>query len=111
MRTSIARSLVTDPCLLLLDEPFAALDDMLRTKLNQLLLQLWQQRSRTILFVTHNIAEAVLLSHQVAVFGQRKVARLIDNDLPWPRHVDQRTDLQFAQGYGAISQALAEVSK
>ncbi|HAC91180.1 MAG TPA: hypothetical protein DCF63_11200 [Planctomycetaceae bacterium] len=110
MRTSIARALVTDPCLLLLDEPFAALDDLLRTKLNQLVLDLWQRRRRTIMLVTHNIAEAALLSHRVVVLGQQRASRLIDNPLPWPRSSQQRTSLEFARLYGLISQALTEAS-
>lgn len=109
MRTSIARALVTDPNILLLDEPFAALDDILRSKLNELLLDLWNVRSRTILFVTHNIAEAVYLSHRIAVLGRGEVARLIDNPLPWPRSTQLRASLDFAKLYGEISQALAEV--
>ena len=99
------------PDLLLLDELFASLDDLLRTKLNELLLALWQQRPRTILFVTHNIAEAIMLSHQVAVLGHRRIVRLIENQLTWPRSVTQRTSLEFAQQYSTVSQALTEVSQ
>lgn len=110
MRTSIARALVTDPNLLLLDEPFAALDDILRTKLNQLLLDLWAAKGRTILFVTHNIAEAVMLSHQIAIVARGKIARLIPNSLSWPRNTQQRTSVEFAQQYAKTSQALSEES-
>jgi ABC-type nitrate/sulfonate/bicarbonate transport system ATPase subunit len=110
MRTSIARALVTDPSLLLLDEPFAALDDLLRTKLNQLLLELWSAKRRTVLFVTHNIAEAVMLSHQIAVVAGGRIARLIPNGLSWPRNIQQRTSVEFAQQYAATSQALNEES-
>jgi NitT/TauT family transport system ATP-binding protein len=110
MRTSIARALVTDPNLLLLDEPFAALDDLLRTKLNQLLLELWSAKRRTVLFVTHNIAEAVMLSHQIAVVAGGRIARLIPNGLSWPRNIHQRTSVEFAQQYAATSQALNEES-
>ncbi len=110
MRTSIARALVTDPNILLLDEPFAALDDILRTKLNELLLELWTSRPRTILFVTHNIAEAVYLSHRIAVLGDGQVAQSIDNDLAWPRTASQRSSIEFAALYGRVSQALSEVA-
>ncbi len=108
MRTSIARALVTDPSILLLDEPFAALDDILRTRLNELLLELWQQRQRTILFVTHNIAEAVFLSHRIAVFGKGRVADLITNPLPWPRTASDRTSPEFGRFFGFVGQKLAE---
>jgi NitT/TauT family transport system ATP-binding protein len=109
MRTSMARALVTDPSVLLLDEPFAALDDILRTKLNELLLQLWASRPRTIVFVTHNIAEAIYLSHRLIVLGKGRVARTIDNELAWPRHAKIRSSLEFAALYGRVSAALAEV--
>ncbi len=110
MRTSIARALVTDPSVLLLDEQFAALDDLLRSKLNDLLLELWSQRARTILFVTHNIAEAVYLSHRVVVLGRGQVAKVIDNQLCWPRSAQQRSTTEFATLYGQVSQALAEAA-
>lgn len=110
MRVSIARALVTEPSILLLDEPFAALDDILRTKLNELLLALWSNLPRTILFVTHNIAEAVYLSHRVAVVGGGQVRRVIANDLSWPRSSPQRSSHQFAALYGQVSQALSEVA-
>ncbi|MEZ6077042.1 MAG: ABC transporter ATP-binding protein [Pirellulaceae bacterium] len=110
MRTSMARALVTDPSVLLLDEPFAALDDILRTKLNELLLQLWASRPRTIIFVTHNIAEAIYLSHRLVVLGKGCVARVIDNELAWPRRAKIRSSLEFAALYGRVSTALAEVS-
>ncbi|MBX3420011.1 MAG: ABC transporter ATP-binding protein [Pirellulaceae bacterium] len=110
MRASIARALVTDPSLLLLDEPFAALDDLLRSKLNQLLLELWQRRRRTILFVTHNIAEAAYLSHRIVVLGGQRVSRIISNSLGWPRSHQQRSSVEFAHMYGSISSALSEAS-
>ena len=110
MRTSLARALVTDPRILLLDEPFAALDDLLRTRLNELLLELWQQQKRTIVFVTHNIAEAVYLSHRMALLGNGRIARVISNTLPWPRTQKMRTTPEFATLYGQVSAGIAEVS-
>jgi NitT/TauT family transport system ATP-binding protein len=107
MRTSIARALVTDPSILLLDEPFAALDDILRNRLNDLLLELWQQRQRTILFVTHNIAEAIYLSHRIAIFGRGKIAEVVTNPLPWPRMASHRSSPEFAAYFGRVSQKLA----
>ncbi len=107
MRTSIARALVTDPSILLLDEPFAALDDILRNRLNDLLLQLWQERQRTILFVTHNIAEAIYLSHRIAIFGSGKIAEVAVNPLPWPRCASHRSSPEFAAFFGQVSHTLA----
>ncbi len=110
MRTSIARALVTDPSILLLDEPFAALDDILRNRLNDLLLELWQVRQRTVLFVTHNIAEAVYLSHRIAIFGKGKIATVVDNPIPFPRTAPSRSSAEFASFFGQISQKLADAS-
>jgi len=110
MRVSIARALVTDPAILLLDEPFAALDEMLRTRLGELLVALWRQRRRTILFVTHNIAEAILLSHRVVIMSQGKLRAELANPLPFPRDTAVRTTTQFSKFYADVATELAEVS-
>ena len=110
MRTSIARALVTDPSILLLDEPFAALDDILRNRLNDLLLELWQERQRTVLFVTHNIAEAIYLSHRIAIFGSGKIAEVVTNPLPWPREASHRSSTEFAKFFGEVSHKLASAT-
>jgi NitT/TauT family transport system ATP-binding protein len=108
MRASLARSLVTEPTLLLLDEPFAALDDMLRWRLNEMLLELCRERSRTVLFVTHNIAEAIFLSQQIAVMHLGKIAQWIENPLPPNRTSELRSTTAFAQFYGQVSKCLSQ---
>lgn len=109
MRTSIARALITDPSVLLLDEPFAALDDLLRQRLNDLLLQLWQERPRTILFVTHNISEAIYLSHRILVLGNGTIQADIKNVLPHPRSIHTRRQSDFSDLFDRVSTALLEV--
>jgi len=106
MRVSLARALVTRPSVLLLDEPFAALDDMLRTTLCDLLLRRWSQRPFTIVLVTHNIGEAAMLSHHVLVMRDGKIGQSFDNDLPWPRTEAVRTSPLFGEFYRRISNAL-----
>ncbi len=106
MRVSIARALVTQPSILLLDEPFAALDDMLRNQLGQWFLQLWQERQFTAVMVTHNIAESILLSHRIGVMRGGRLAALIDNPLPQPRNDLLRRSPEFGQFYGQLADAL-----
>ena len=106
MRVSIARALVTNPTVLLLDEPFAALDDMLRADLGQLLLDLWQARKFTVVMVTHNIAEAILLSHQIAVMHRGRITSTVENPLPFPRDLAIRRTPEFGAFYGHVSDSL-----
>ncbi|QDV64878.1 ABC transporter ATP-binding protein [Crateriforma conspicua] len=106
MRVSIARALVTRPRLLLLDEPFAALDDILRGQLWELLLGLWRQLCFTAILVTHNIAEACLLSHRIFVMRDGTCGDGIINPLSWPRSQQQRRTPEFGQFYGTISDRL-----
>lgn len=108
MRASIARALVTKPNILLFDEPFAALDDMLRTKLNDLLLSIASDRSKTILFVTHNIAEAIYLSDSIAVMSRGGIGKHIAVPLAFPRDSKIRSSSEFASFYGVVSDALME---
>ena len=107
MRVAIARALVTEPTVLLLDEPFAALDDILRSELNDLLLELWAARSMTVVFVTHNIAEAVYLSQRIAVMRGGRIDRWIEVDLPPQRHMDLKMSEPFMRCYGQVQTALA----
>lgn len=106
MRVSLARALVTDPDVLLLDEPFAALDDVLRTRLGELLVDLVTERPRTVVFVTHNIAEAIFLGRRIAVIGQGTVRTLFDNPLPQPRTRACRASAAFAEVFGRVSAAM-----
>jgi NitT/TauT family transport system ATP-binding protein len=98
-RAAIARALVHDPKLVLMDEPFGALDALTREKMNLELLRIWEQAGKTILFVTHGISEAVFLGTRVVVFTAGP-ARMADNfivDLPHPRTLDLKTHERFGQ--------------
>jgi NitT/TauT family transport system ATP-binding protein len=109
MRVSVARALVTDPDLLLLDEPFAALDEITRLALNDDLLRLWERHRPTILFVTHSVFESVYLSTRIAVMARRPghiVADLLV-DLAQPRQRSVRTAPDYAALCETVSAALA----
>jgi NitT/TauT family transport system ATP-binding protein len=108
MRVALARALVTQPRVLLLDEPFAALDDLLRQQLNEELLRIWQTRSPTTLFVTHNVAEAIFLSQRVVVMGIHpgRVKAEIEVPFDYPRERRLRATPEFGQLVGLVSDAL-----
>jgi len=105
-RVAIARALVFRPSILLMDEPFGALDELTRERLNHELLRLWAQTGVTVLFVTHHIAEAVFLSDRVVVMTPRpgRVARVVDIRLPRPRDEVTR---QMPEYYWLLSQVRA----
>jgi NitT/TauT family transport system ATP-binding protein len=96
-RAAIARSLVHDPKVILMDEPFGALDALTREKMNLELLQIWSAAKKTIVFVTHSIQEAVFLGSRCAVLtaGPARMADHFDIDLPYPRHLDIKTQEGF----------------
>jgi NitT/TauT family transport system ATP-binding protein len=96
-RAAIARALVHDPKLILMDEPFGALDALTREKMNLELLRIWKESQKTIIFVTHGISEAVFLGTRVVVLtaGPARMADNIAIDLPHPRTLDMKTDKDF----------------
>ena len=110
MRASIARALITRPRVLLMDEPFAALDDITRQRLNGDLLQWWQGQGIAALFVTHSVAEAVFLSQRVLVMSARpgRVVAELPITQPYPRRADFRHSAEFAEACRNVGAALAE---
>ncbi len=98
-RVSLARALILDPELLIMDEPFGALDALTRDTLNLELLRIWQEEQKTVLFVTHNIGEAILLGDRVLVFSERPgmIRQSIGIDLERPRSIKVRTDRRFGE--------------
>jgi NitT/TauT family transport system ATP-binding protein len=109
MRASIARALVTEPDLLLMDEPFGALDEFTRQRLDSELLALWSAQRMTIVFVTHSIQEAVFLSSRVAVMAAHP-GRILDTwtiDAPYPRSDAFRVSPTFVQHAARLSASVA----
>lgn len=110
MRVSIARAMVTKPRLILMDEPFAALDEITRFKLNNDLLELKAAIGCTVVFVTHSVFESVFLSDRIIVMAARpgRVIHELEVDTPYPRHEDFRTSAEYAAHTRATSEALGE---
>ncbi len=103
-RVGIGRALVHDPALLLMDEPFGALDAMTRDTMNMELLRVWDASRKTVMLITHSIAEAVLLADRVIVMSPRpgRIAEIIDIDLPRPRDLDMINSPEFGRYVKAI---------
>ncbi len=108
-RVSIARALSFEPSLLLMDEPFGALDEMTRERLNLELLRIWEASGSTIVFVTHSIPEAVFLSTRVVVMSPRpgRIASIVDVDLPQPRAARTREEPRFFELVTEVRERLA----
>lgn len=108
MRVSIARAMVTRPRILLMDEPFAALDEMTRMKLNNDVLRLWHARGLTVIFVTHSVFESVYLSTRVLVMAARpgRIAADIPLAPPWPREDGFRSTAAYVESTRHVSDIL-----
>ena len=107
-RVAIARALAFQPSILLMDEPFGALDEMTRERMNDEVLRIWEQTGTTILFVTHSIPEAVFLSSRVVVMSARpgRITKVIDIDLPRPRSDDSREIPRYFELVTEVREAL-----
>ena len=107
-RVAIARALAFEPSILLMDEPFGALDEMTRERMNQEVQRIWQQTGTTVVFVTHSIPEAVFLSSRVVVMSARpgRITKIIDIDLPRPRTDDTRETERYFELVTEVREAL-----
>ncbi|MGH3991246.1 MAG: ABC transporter ATP-binding protein [Pseudonocardiaceae bacterium] len=111
-RVAIARALSYRPDILLMDEPFGALDALTRQLMQELLTEIWEQHRLTVLFVTHDVEEAVYISDRVLVMTNRpgRIKKEVTVDLPRPRHYDMLGSAQFGQRYGEVLESIREES-
>jgi NitT/TauT family transport system ATP-binding protein len=109
-RVAIARALAFDPKLLLMDEPFGALDEMTRERMNTELMNIWRRTNTTVVFVTHSIPEAVFLSTRVAVMSARpgRISEVIEIDLPQPRTIETRESPRYFELVTLVREALRQ---
>ena len=109
-RVALARALILDPHILLLDEPFGALDALTREHMNEELLNIWQQKRKTVIMVTHSISEAVFLSDRILVFSPRpgRVSLDVPVDLPRPRSEETHYDPRFAELSRQVRSAISQ---
>jgi len=107
-RVAIARALSFEPRILLMDEPFGALDEMTRERMNDEVLRIWQQTGTTVVFVTHSIPEAVYLSSRVVVMSARpgRITKIVDVDLPRPRNEESRESERYFHLITQVREAL-----
>lgn len=112
-RVAIARALVFRPSLLLMDEPFGALDEMTRESMQQEVLRIWQETHTTVIFVTHSIPEAVFLSNRVVVMSRRpgRIADIIETGLSHPRDEDTRESLEYHGKVTEVREALRALER
>lgn len=108
-RVAIARALAHDPDLLLLDEPFGSLDEMLREKMSEDMLRIWQARRKTVIMVTHSVPEALYLSDRVLVFSKRPARVLLDLEVNLPR--PRRDEMRYSPEFIDLSRRLREASR
>ena len=109
-RVAIARALAFEPSLLLMDEPFGALDEFTRERMNMELLRIWEETDTTIVFVTHSIPEAVFLSNRVVVMSPRpgRITSIIDIDLPYPRTFETREEPLYFEKVNEVRELLRD---
>jgi NitT/TauT family transport system ATP-binding protein len=112
-RVAIARALAFEPSLLLMDEPFGALDEITRERMNDELLRIWQRLRTTVVFVTHSIPEAVFLSSHIVVMSPRpgRILREIDVDLPYPRDEETRESTRYFELVTEVRETLREAQR